>query len=207
MTNLRLRSCVPAGISQRGRTGPVLGLLVTAALTTTLAACGSDDAGGDSSASAAGEGAEASEEQLILGFYQCLRDNGLDVADPDLEGSGPQAGGGPPGIDTNDPAAMEVVELCRDAVLGDVEGPMQFGDGAGGNMADTSSLIEFVSCIRDQGIDMPDPSSDGRLAMPDNVDPQSNEFQAAVQECSEHLDGGGIRMGEPGGGGVAGRGN
>jgi hypothetical protein len=183
-------------------------LLLTAALTTMLAACGSDDpGGGDNPTSAGGDDAAASDEDLILDFYQCLRDNGLDVADPDLGSGGPQAGGGPPGVDTSDPAAMEVVDLCREAALGDVEGPVQFGNGAGGNMADTSSLIDFVDCMRDHGIDMPDPGSDGRLGMPEDVDPQSSEFQTAAQECTEHLDGGGIRMGEPGGGGTAGRGN
>jgi hypothetical protein len=47
--------------------------------------------------------------------------------------------------------------------------------------------LEFAQCMRDSGIDMPDPDTgDGegiRIQLPDGVDPNSETFQNAQQEC------------------------
>jgi len=53
----------------------------------------------------------------LLELAQCLRDQGLDVADPDLsggevEGGGP--GGGPFGIDFQDPEVQAALEVCEE---------------------------------------------------------------------------------------------
>lgn len=140
-----------------------------------------------------------SPEDQMLAFYQCLRDNGVDVADP-TPGGAPVAGG-PGGLDPNDPTVAAAIDQCRDEV-----GTVTFGDGQmGENMADTSALIEFVDCIRDHGIEMADPGPDGRLSFPENLDPQDPVFQAASQECSPLLGGGGVLIGDGSGGGTVGQ--
>ncbi|HEX5696618.1 MAG TPA: hypothetical protein VFZ15_09530 [Acidimicrobiia bacterium] len=53
----------------------------------------------------------------LLDLAQCLRDQGLDVADPDLsagadEGAGP--GAGPFGIDFEDPEVQAALEVCEE---------------------------------------------------------------------------------------------
>ncbi|WP_146605360.1 hypothetical protein [Jiangella anatolica] len=170
---------------------PVLALLLTVALT----GCGSDDddpaaaAGtGDSSAGSSdgGDGGgETDPEQAELDFYQCMRDNGVDLPDPDP---------GQPGVQLQLPPGSEAaMEECRSLLPN------------GGEMQDTSpedleSLRAFTECMRENGIDMPDPAADGRLSMPAGVDPQSAEFQAAMTTCQPELNGAPIRLGGPGGG-------
>lgn len=51
------------------------------------------------------------------------------------------------------------------------------------------ALLAFARCMREQGIDMPDPGAGGFIeARPDDpVDPFSEEFQKAQEACREHL--------------------
>ncbi|SDT43549.1 hypothetical protein [Jiangella sp. DSM 45060] len=171
---------------------PVVALVLTVALT----ACGSDD-GGDDDVSAAGTGGGGSTsdggggsggvtdpEQAELDFYACMRENGVDMPDPDP---------GQPGVQLQLPPGSEAaMEECRSLLPN------------GGEMQETSpddleSLRAFTECMRENGVDMPDPAADGRLTMPAGVDPQSAEFQAAMTTCQPELDGAPIRIG-PGGG-------
>ena len=72
-------------------------------------------------------------EDQLLEVAQCLRDEGIDVDDPDLsEGFGPGAGGGDGGggpfgadFDPNDPAVQAAIEACQDIFTGG------FGGGGG----------------------------------------------------------------------------
>lgn len=181
-------------IRRRGRVAAGLGTLL---LVAALAACG-DDAGEEEPA----ELEPASQQDAQLAFHQCLRDNGLEVSDPDTSGGGPFVAG--PGglgeaIDFDNPAEMAVVEQCSEEHLGNIGGRGEFGD----NLADPDDLIAYVDCMRGHGIDMPDPGADGTLYLPEGIDPQSSEFQGAAQDCGEHLSGGGIRI-ERGGDGPRG---
>lgn len=139
-----------------------------------------------------------SQEETLLAYFQCLRDNGLDVDDPDTGSGGPGMGTGQvdAGIDWEDPAVRAIVETCREETGG---GPAQGGE-FGENLAETDALFAFATCMQDHGIDMPDPDPDGTLNMPEDTDPESPEFQAAIGACQEHLDGGGVRIQGPGGG-------
>jgi hypothetical protein len=66
-------------------------------------------------------------QDQLLALAQCLRDQGLDVADPDLSnppGGGPQQGG-PFGIDFQDPEVQAAMEQCQEFMP-------NFGGGPGG---------------------------------------------------------------------------
>ena len=59
-------------------------------------------------------------QDLLLEFAQCLRDEGLDVADPDLSAV---ASGGPAalfgdGFDPTDPAAQDAIGVCQSLFAG-----------------------------------------------------------------------------------------
>jgi len=61
---------------------------------------------------------------------------------------------------------------------------------------DEDKLLEFTSCMRDAGIDFPDPivDSDGNvgfdlMAMRDMADVPEDEMQAAFDNCFQHLEG------------------
>ena len=81
-----------------------------------------------------GDGFDAETQDTLLEFTQCLRDNGLDVDDPDFsnfDGDGGFGGGGGGGgllggFDPNDPAAQEAIDACQGLFAG---GPF----GGGGN--------------------------------------------------------------------------
>jgi len=84
------------------------------------------------------------QDQLIE-LAACLRDQGLDVADPDLSqlgppadsaGGGPGAGVGPFGIDFQDPEVQAALDTCAEFVPNFDGGPgdgFGRGLGAGGN--------------------------------------------------------------------------
>jgi hypothetical protein len=175
-----------------------LGALI---LSLALAGCASESAPAASAPQDDIHQDESDRGDPVLAFFQCLRDNGLDVADP---APGEPAAGLRGQVDMDDPAVTAVIDECRTAHFADTEGRITIGGGnMGDNLADTAALIDFVDCMRDHGIDMPDPGPDGRIGLPEGHDPESPQFQAAVRECAQHLGGGGILIGEPGGGGTA----
>jgi hypothetical protein len=52
------------------------------------------------------------------------------------------------------------------------------------------AMLDFAQCMRDNGVDMPDPQSGGRgvtiVGGPGSgIDPQSEEFQAAMTACQD----------------------
>ncbi|WP_051426195.1 hypothetical protein [Jiangella gansuensis] len=163
----------------RGRLLPVLALLLTVSLT----ACGSDD---DGAASGTGDGDGNSAADGELAFYECMRDNGIDMPDPDPSQQGIQL------ELPDDPGAAEAMEECR-SLLPD-------GGEASDPDADAlEALRAFTTCMRENGVDMPDPAADGSLSMPTGLDPNSAEFQAAIGACQSLLAGAPVRFG-PGGG-------
>lgn len=192
---------------RRHRTLPVPGLVLGAAMA--LTACGgsgfdtkfgdgaeaAEDSSGTSDRAATG-GPGMADEEVILDFYQCLRDNGMDVEDPDLSGGqGVRIGGGPGGgaIDPNDPEQMTILEDCRDETgLGGPGGTQ--GGNFGDNLADPEALIDFASCMRENGVDWPDPTAEGAFQVPEGLDPSSPEVQAASEACRQHLSGGGVMV-------------
>lgn len=183
------KSVLPIRRARRAAMLPALGLLIA------LSACGSDsDAEADAGTSlAAAEDSADDWDQHVLDFYQCLRDEGLDVEDPEPSS---QSGDGKTQrrildlgeLDPDDPKVKAAMETCEESV-----GPLDQGFDPD-KMADTESLVKFTECMRENGIDMPDPAPDGSLTVPEGTDIESEEFQAASEECREFLSGGGIRI-------------
>lgn len=202
--------------SWTGRLLSRLGLLAVAALV--VAACGTaagaDDPPDTSETTtdtevptdtSETEETSADSGDPILDFYQCLRNNGLDVDDPQ---PGPVTGG-ITGVDTEDPEVQATIQDCSETHLDNTNGRVTVGEGAfEENMASPESLLAYVDCLRDEGIDMPDPTADGLLQLPEGFDTANRggpEFQEAAQACGEHLDGGiMVGSGEGGEGGSQG---
>lgn len=76
--------------------------------------------------------------------------------------------------------------------------------GGGGGQGMEDAALEFAECMRENGIDMPDPQvSDGRVRVGGpggggggGIDPNSEEFQAAQAECQPILDEAGGQQGQ-----------
>jgi hypothetical protein len=143
----------------------LLAMCVALLLVLLLAACGGDDsgaavpsAGGDNAAGDdADEPSKEEREQQLLDWVECMRDEGVDVPDPEVDADGSMR---MPGMRvTNDgsgPSPEEAQETC-----GQIPAP----PGGGGGQRDESELedaaLEYAQCMRDHGVDMPDPEVDG----------------------------------------------
>ena len=188
-------------------------------LLTALAACSANAAGpsGVATLESTAPNGEASAQPSAsldpdaarLAFAECMRDEGIDMPDPETA-SGPGGGGGfAIGTADGDPdefdAALEACEHFLEQAAGErreIDPEMQ------------DRMLEFASCMREHGIPMPDPNTDGVMRIQrdssgtatsgdDTFDPSSPEFQEAQEACEpilgDDLEGPRTQIG-PGGG-------
>lgn len=144
------------------------------------------------------EPAEVDAEAQLIAFSQCLRDEGFDVADPTVDADGNVipgrlnnqggAGGGRPD------GFGEAREVCSEFLEG-----VTLGRQNQDQTAAEDQLLEFTSCMRDNGFDLPDPDASagagrGVLQGIDRTDPA---YQTAFATCGDLL--GGVGGGNRGG--------
>jgi len=79
------------------------------------------------------------------------------------------------------------------AACGGSSGPQVAGSGSSPKTASSSStgssadLLEYANCMRSHGLpDFPDPDSSGGFPMPQNIDPNSPQYQAAANACKAY---------------------
>ena len=142
--------------------------------------------GGDGQTADGGAPADNFQD-AILEFAACLRDQGLDVPDPDFSGGGGRAGLFGGAIDPQDPEVQAAIEQCQSAFEG-IQSQFIPED----QTALQDSILEFASCLRDQGFDVPDPDFSGGGAggggfFRGNIDLDDPEVQAALEECQDFL--------------------
>ncbi len=153
--------------------------------------------------------------EAILAYAQCLRDNGIDVDDPQAGTAGARAilGGGPgsdgPTIDRRAEEFVSANEACAPIL----EASRPEIDPAA-EQERLEEQLQLAQCIRDQGYEeYPDPAigSDGRLERVRGqafaeigIDPRSPEFQEVIGECRSEI---GLEDGPGFGGGGFGGGN
>lgn len=168
----------------------------------------SDGGGGGSG----GRGSSQEFEDAMLEFTECMRENGVDMPDPtfDGEGSGPVIarrvesdgdGGDVTGavngvpFDVADGADFEKAnEACQpllDEAMKDAPKP------SAEEMAEMQDrMLEFAACMREHGVDLPDPTFEGegggmRVEMGGGaggggaVRPDDEKFQEANEACAE----------------------
>ena len=169
----------------------VLGL----GLVLALAACGGSP-DGDRVASLTGGGAtgttngaaktaDKDPQQAALDFAKCMREHGIDMPDPQVDDQGRVRVrvGGPDG-GRPDPKKLEAAQQACGNLLGGGDGDRQT------DPAERDAMVAFARCMREHGIDMPDPTGDGLVMRKDDdrgPDPSSEQFQAAEKACDHHL--------------------
>ncbi len=180
------------------------------ALSLVLVACGgSDAADGVASLDDGQRGTEqgetgdtgADDEEALLAFSACMRDNGVDeFPDPVLNADGSVDFGqdSQPFREVDPDVAEAAVNACIDELDGTAFSP------TGGDFDLTEiqdALVEFAACMRDEGIDFDDPDltsffRNGEVANPfEQLDITDPEVAAAVEVCQEVFVGVGPGLG------------
>jgi len=123
------------------------------------------------------------DEQALIEFSQCMRDQGVDFPDPVVDADGY------PRFDFEDPTAIDrdalfkAGESCRDLLEGVVLGLPDF-DTAEFN----DTFLEYAACMRDHGFeDMPDRPDMAPLMKGGDLpfDPADPDFIAADDACRD----------------------
>jgi hypothetical protein len=163
----------------------LLGLLALSAV-----ACG-DDADDGGVASVEGDATESADdddgggdpedfEEKALAYSECMRDNGIEeFPDPAID-EGHMGMSLPEGIDPESEEFKAAEEACEDLRPGPDEN-------ATIDPEIYAELLEYTECMRENGVeDFPDPNPNGGIVMSgDNLDPESEEFQAAEEACKD----------------------
>ena len=143
--------------------------------------------------------AEIDSEAALLAFTACMRDNDVDLPDPELDSDGNislnRGSGQALGVDRE--TIQAAFEACGDLIEGVTQ---QF---ARPDITDIEDqLLAFAQCMRDEGIDMDDPdltvfgqggqggqgAQGGQGGGPfGDIDLDDPAFQAASDECQEFL--------------------
>lgn len=145
-------------------------LPVMAAAALTLAACGSSSADTQVASLSGGSTAtgdststtlsDADRQQALLDYAACMRENGVEMADPtfNADGSvqfGGAQGGGGGGFDPGSETFQAAQEACGDFLAG-----VQFGGPGGGGGFDRTAIQDafnsFTACLRDEGVQVDD---------------------------------------------------
>jgi hypothetical protein len=164
-------------------------MIVAVAAALALGACGSsgDDSGGTSGSR------QDKAFQGALKFAKCMREHGIDMPDPQRTGNGAikQTINGKPGSR----AAMEAAQKACQKY-------MQIGGGKAPSAAEQAkvkdAMLAYAKCMRDNGVDMPDPKFSGggvqfqlgsgaRNGSSGGPNPDSPVFKAADKVCHSKL--------------------
>lgn len=136
----------------------------------------------------------ADREDALLAFAQCMRDNGADMDDPQVGDRGRGGfirGEGPRALDELDETWLSAQQACSPIL----EAARPELDPAA-EQERLEQQLALASCLRERGFpDYPDPSVDdgGRLQrgggglLELDIDPRSEEFQAARLACADAL--------------------
>jgi hypothetical protein len=170
----------------------VLGL----GLALALAACGGSP-DGDRVASLSGGGATGTTngtakttaedpQQAALDFARCMREHGIDMPDPQVDEQGRVRVrvGGRGGGARPDPKKLDEAQKACGGLMGGGDGPGQI------DPEERDAMVAFARCMREHGIDMPDPTGDGLVMRRDSdggPDPSSEQFRQAEKACDHHL--------------------
>jgi hypothetical protein len=180
--------------------GLLLGLIVVAL----VAACSPAAAGpGVATLESQAPGGSASPspslspEDALLAYARCMREHGVDMPDPEYQKNDDGStvigigGGGPANSEADKTKFAEADRACHSLLAAVMQGPGK------GQMTpeEEEKLLQFARCMREHGIDFPDPADGGFTfdAGPSSgksgMDPNDPDFKAAQEACGSLLPG------------------
>jgi hypothetical protein len=160
----------------------LLGLLLA------IAACGGGDKGngvaslgGSDKATTTRADAGSDNRQRALAYARCMRQHGIDMPDPKFDAAGRMAQQLPAGVGPDDPQFKAADQACKQyAPSGEPEKP---------DPQTQQQMLAYARCMRQHGIDMPDPKPGGGIDADGakGVDLNSPKFKAADQACQQYV--------------------
>lgn len=147
--------------SMSGKRTGLTGVAAAALLLAALAGCSAPTGEGTADVpSANGSGVTDAYPEWELDYTQCLRDNGIDIADPDpVKGVLEQP--------EHDDAYRAAAATCEQEVGGPPTNANGYTD-----QELYDGMLEYAQCLRDNGVDIADPVRGEALIMPEGDVPQ-----------------------------------
>ena len=130
---------------------------------------------------------ELDDEQAILDLVACLRDNGLDIPDPQF---------GPEGPSFADPNAMAAIDLTSDTFIDAMDACNEYLEAVRPEIdpelqaEQVEQQLVLAECMRREGMeDFPDPDPVQGFTPRDlgSFDPLDPDFQAAFTTCAAEI--------------------
>jgi hypothetical protein len=130
------------------------------------------------------------DEEAVLGFAACMREEGIDFPDPVVDRDG-NVGFDLLTLRKLGQVDEDELDAAFEGCASYLEG-VQFGFEQLFNAEFQDQLVAFSACMRDNGFDMPDPDfsgleENGRLYPPFDLD--DPDFDAAFDACRDVLPG------------------
>jgi len=148
-----------------------------------LGACGS--AGTDDGT--AGSDRRAEFREAALKFAKCMREHGVDMPDPKFDGGRVQMElGGPGQPRTNETTMREAQDACQKYM--ESVRPPEVSEEQQQEFKERA--LKFARCMREQGIDMPDPKFGENGGMTQRFEegtgPDDPRFREAQEKCQKY---------------------
>ncbi|GAA3619806.1 hypothetical protein GCM10022419_126780 [Nonomuraea rosea] len=119
--------------------------------------------------------APADQREAALKFAQCMREHGVDMPDP--EPGGPIAIQERAGDGEKAKKAQEACKQFLQAAVGE--------QGKGIDPGERDMLVKLAQCMRQHGIDMPDPGADGKVEINVPAGTPEEKVKQAHEACKE----------------------
>ena len=139
----------------------------------------------------------ADRDEALLAYAQCMRDNGIDMDDPDTSGGRPGFFRGGPGGGEGEIDFFGDDFQAAQAVCGDTLAAARPEVDPEAEQERLEQQLQLAQCIRENGYpEYPDPAigNDGRLERTRGqgfadigIDPRSPEFQQVITACRDEL--------------------
>jgi hypothetical protein len=163
----------------RRRPRGVAGVLTLLVASVALTGCGAGNSG-------TGADASLDPEDARLAYARCMRENGVDIPDPKpgTNGMVQLAPGTGPGVGVDGETFESARKACA-KYAEDMGGPGAAGFGE----ADKERLLQFARCMREHGVDVPDPDldEDGGIAVEVPRGGVDADFDAAHKGCQKYF--------------------
>lgn len=125
--------------------------------------------------------ATGDRDEQLRQFAACMREHGVDMPDPQ-----PGAAGMAAGLNPSDPQVQSAFTACQATLPGGGQPPKL-------DPAQLEQYRAFAACMRDNGVDLPDPAADGTLQFNAGSLAQFNTndpaFSKALTACRDTLTG------------------